>query len=182
MCMSVNWASMGSRNGSSSVRHQVITWTKADSLKIGPLWTIFIEISIEIQTFSLKKRHLKMPCAIFPLSCPGRDGLIHHMPPISSCFFIYHSWICVIYLPIYPRVTLLGTSTIIWLSQFRFRQSNPKGYGQIYKQQTKTKHNKCKPCTWFIVCTVHRYPQQVECTNMCDPKLVGASLHSIILH
>ena len=35
-----------------------------------------------------------------------------------------------------------GTRTIIWLSQFfRFRQSNPKGYGQIYKQQTKTKQN-----------------------------------------
>ena len=108
--VSVNWFSMGSRNGSSSVRHQAITWTNADLLSIKPLWTIFIEISIEIQTFSLTKRHLKMSCAIFPLSCPGRDGLIRHMPPISLCFFIYHSWICVIYLPISSRVSLLGQS------------------------------------------------------------------------
>ena len=45
---------------------QAITWTNVDLLSIGPLGTNFSEILIEVQTFSLKKMHLKM------LSVKGR--------------------------------------------------------------------------------------------------------------
>ena len=40
--------------------HQAIIWTNAGILLIWPLATNFSEILIEINTFSLKKRHLKM--------------------------------------------------------------------------------------------------------------------------
>ena len=45
----------GSDNSLSPERHQVIIWTNAGILLIGPLGTNFSEILIEIQTFSLKK-------------------------------------------------------------------------------------------------------------------------------
>ena len=48
-----------------------ISWTKSDPLSIGPLWTNFSEILIEIQRLLLKKMHLKMSSAIFPPKCAG---------------------------------------------------------------------------------------------------------------
>ena len=51
---------IGSDNGLSPERRQAIIWTNAGILLIGPLGTNFSEILIEIQTFSLKKIHLKM--------------------------------------------------------------------------------------------------------------------------
>ena len=42
------------------VRRQAIIWTNADILLIGHLETNFSEILIEIQTFSLMKKRLKM--------------------------------------------------------------------------------------------------------------------------
>ena len=47
----------------SKPRRQAIIWTNAGILWIGPLGTNFIEILIEIQTFSFKKVHLKMSSA-----------------------------------------------------------------------------------------------------------------------
>ena len=44
-------------------RRQVIIWTNAGILLIGPLGTIFSEILIGIQTFSFKKMHMKMSSA-----------------------------------------------------------------------------------------------------------------------
>ena len=44
---------------------QAITLTNADLLSIGPLGTHFCEILIEILTFSLNKKHLKVSSAIF---------------------------------------------------------------------------------------------------------------------
>ena len=41
-------------------QHQAIIWTKAGTLLIGPLWTNFSEIQIQILTFSFKKMSLKM--------------------------------------------------------------------------------------------------------------------------
>ena len=49
----------GSDNGLSPGRRQAIIWTNAGILLIWPLRTNFSEISIDIQTFSFKKIHLK---------------------------------------------------------------------------------------------------------------------------
>ena len=52
-----------SDNGLSPGRRQVIIWTNAGILLIGPLGTHFNEILIGIQIFSFKKMHLKMASA-----------------------------------------------------------------------------------------------------------------------
>ena len=54
---------ISSDNGLSPERRQAIIWTIAGMLLIGPLGTNFSEILIWIQTFSLKKMHLKMSSA-----------------------------------------------------------------------------------------------------------------------
>ena len=54
---------IGSDYGLSPDRHQAIIWTNAGILLIGPLGTNFSEILTGIQTFSLKKIHLKMSSA-----------------------------------------------------------------------------------------------------------------------
>ena len=51
---------ISSYNGLSPGRRQAIIWTSAGIVLIGPLGTNFSEILIEINTFSLKKMHLKM--------------------------------------------------------------------------------------------------------------------------
>ena len=50
---------IGSDNGLSLGRRQVIIWTNAGILLIGPSWTNFSEIVIKIYTFPLKKIHLR---------------------------------------------------------------------------------------------------------------------------
>ena len=52
--------SIGSGNGLSPGQCQVIIWTNAGILLIGPSGINFSEISIEIHTFSFKKIHWKM--------------------------------------------------------------------------------------------------------------------------
>ena len=66
---------IGSDNGLSPERRQAIIWTNARILLIGPLGTNFSEILIEIQTFSLKKIHLKMSSAICCSFCLGLNVL-----------------------------------------------------------------------------------------------------------
>ena len=56
-------------------RRQAIIWTNAGILLIGPLGTNFSEIWIRIQTFSLKKIHLKMSSAKWRLFCLGLNVL-----------------------------------------------------------------------------------------------------------
>ena len=51
---------IGSDNGLSLGRCQTIIWTNAGILLIGPLWTNFSEILIEIPAFSFKKMRLKV--------------------------------------------------------------------------------------------------------------------------
>ena len=61
---------IGSDNGLPPGQHQAIICTNARILLIGPLGTNFSKILIKIQTFSLKKRHLKtssMKCCQFRL-------------------------------------------------------------------------------------------------------------------
>ena len=55
-----NLVIIGSDNGLSPGRRQAIIWTNAGILLIGPLWTNFSEILIEIHTLSFKKMYLKI--------------------------------------------------------------------------------------------------------------------------
>ena len=66
---------IGSDNGLSPGRCQAIIWTNAGILLIRPLGTNFSEILIGIQTFSLKKIHLKMSFAKLPPFCLGLNML-----------------------------------------------------------------------------------------------------------
>ena len=59
LCVS-KLTSIASDNGLSPGRRQAIIWNNAGILLIGPLWTNFSEILIEIHTFSLKKIRLKL--------------------------------------------------------------------------------------------------------------------------
>ena len=54
-----NLTIIGSNNGLSPGRRQAIIGTNTGILLIGPLGTNFIEILIDIHTFSFKKMHLK---------------------------------------------------------------------------------------------------------------------------
>ena len=74
MCV-VKLTIFGSDNGLSPGRRQAIIWTNAGILLIGPLGTNFIEILIEIHTFSFKKMHLKMSSAKWRLFCLGPNVL-----------------------------------------------------------------------------------------------------------
>ena len=66
-----------SDNGLSPGRRQAIIWTNAGILLIGSLGTNFSEISIGIQTFSLRKMHLKMSSAKWRPFCLGLNVLTH---------------------------------------------------------------------------------------------------------
>ena len=79
---------IGSDNGLSPERRQAIIWTNAGILLIGPLEPNFSEISIEIQTFSLKKTRLKMSsakCCSFRL---GLNLLNNNVCWMSCCILI----------------------------------------------------------------------------------------------
>ena len=77
---------IGSDNGFSPKQHQAIIWTNAGILLIGPLGTNFGEILIAIQTFSLKKRHLKMSSAKWRPFCLGLNVL---SPQIYELFYLH---------------------------------------------------------------------------------------------
>ena len=68
-------ATISSDNGLSPGRHQAIIWTNARILLIGPLWTNFSEILIEIPTFSFKKMRLKVSSAKGRPFCLGLNVL-----------------------------------------------------------------------------------------------------------
>ena len=75
---------IGSDNGLSPRRRQVIIWTNAGMLLIGPLGTNFSEILIKIQIFSLKKIHLKMSSAKCRPFCLGLNVLTHCCQVMAS--------------------------------------------------------------------------------------------------
>ena len=62
---------IGSDNGLSPSRRQAIIGTNSGILLIAPLGTNFSEISIGIQTFSFKKRHLKKSSEKWQSFCLG---------------------------------------------------------------------------------------------------------------
>ena len=66
---------IGSDNGLWPGRRQAITWTNAGVVIIGPLWTNFSEILIEIPISSLKKMRLKESSVKWRPCCLGLDVL-----------------------------------------------------------------------------------------------------------
>ena len=70
-----NLTIIGSDNGLSPGRRQVIIWTDAGTLLIGPLGTNFSEIWIQILTFSFKKMRLKVSSAKWRPFCLGLNVL-----------------------------------------------------------------------------------------------------------
>ena len=73
-----NLTIIGPDNGLSPGRRQAIIWTNAGILLIGPWGTNFSEILIGIQTFSVKKMHLKMSSAKWRPFCLGLNVLIRN--------------------------------------------------------------------------------------------------------
>ena len=73
----VNWVSIGSDNGLSPGRRQAIIWTNAGMLSIGPLWTNFSEIWIEIYNFSFMQTHLIISSGKWRPFCPGENESTH---------------------------------------------------------------------------------------------------------
>ena len=71
-----NLTIIGPDNGLSPGRRQAIIWTNAGILLIGPWGTNFSELLIGIQTFSVKKMHLKMSSAKWRPFCRGLNVLI----------------------------------------------------------------------------------------------------------
>ena len=74
MCVG-NLTIIGSDNGLSPGRRQVIIWTNAGILLIGPLGTNFSEVEIGIHAFSYKKMHLKMSSVKWRPFCLGLNVL-----------------------------------------------------------------------------------------------------------
>ena len=66
---------IGSDNVLSPAWRQAIIWTQAGILLIGLIGTNFIEILIEIHTFSFKKMHLNMSSGKWRPFCLGRNVL-----------------------------------------------------------------------------------------------------------
>ena len=69
---------IGSDNGLLPGRRQAIIWTNAGILLIEPPGTTFSEILIGIQTFSLKKMHLKVSSAKRQPFCLGLNELTYY--------------------------------------------------------------------------------------------------------
>ena len=84
----------GSDNGLSPGRRQAIIWTNAGILLIGPVGTNFIEILIEICTFSLKKNALEnIVCEMAAML--SRPQCFNWLSITNDCYlyiFIAHKW------------------------------------------------------------------------------------------
>ena len=70
-----NLTTIGADNGLSPGRRHAIIWTNAAILLIGPLWTNFSEILIEIPTFSFQKMRLKASSGKWRPFCLGLNML-----------------------------------------------------------------------------------------------------------
>ena len=102
---------ISSDNGLSPERRQAIIWTNAGILLIGPLGTNFSEMLIEIQTFPLKKIHLKMS---FAKCCSCRlslNVLITKLATIGTAS--EENLIKMTTFPVQLNVAVLGTSNYL---------------------------------------------------------------------
>ena len=97
-----------SDNGLSPGRRQVIVWTNAGILLIGPLGTNFSEILIEIHTFSFKKMHLKMSSAKWRPFCLGLNVL---NAILFAIWTVYGTNRAVFIL---TSITIYGTGSILY--------------------------------------------------------------------
>ena len=75
---------IGSDDGLSPGRHQVIIWTNAGILLIGPLVTNFSQILNEVHIFSLKKMHFKMSSGKWRPFCFGLNVLIGSLSSVTA--------------------------------------------------------------------------------------------------
>ena len=75
---------IASDNGLSPDRRQAIIWNNAGILSIGLLWANFIEILIEILTFSFKKMRLKVSSAKWRPFCLGLNVLSQKVKMFSD--------------------------------------------------------------------------------------------------
>ena len=82
-------AIIDSDNGLSPGQRQVIIWTNAGILLIGPLGTNFNETSIEIHIFSFKKIHLKLSSGKWRPFCLGLNVL---RSPDTGNFIFCMTW------------------------------------------------------------------------------------------
>ena len=120
---------IGSDNGLSPERCQAIIWTNAGTSLRGPLGTNFNEMSIEIQTFSMKKIRLKMSYAECCSLYLGLNELIVHEDDMTwkRCPLY---WFCertprtgdLIYYLLKARKKLLNKQPIYWWSKTPIRQ------------------------------------------------------------
>ena len=126
---------IGSDNGLSPGRRQAIIWTNAGILVFGPLGTNYIEILIGIQTFSLKKMHLKMSSAKWRPFCLGRNVIIHSCDSKLQQFgiglgsgFTRNWWRTIIspnkYIVFGLEMALLDCSDLMLILKYRFKASS----------------------------------------------------------
>ena len=83
---------IGSDNGLSPGRRQVIIWTNVGILLIGPCGTNFHEILIESQTFSFKKMHFKMSSGKWRPFCLGLNVLNFKFTKYPSLLYGTKTW------------------------------------------------------------------------------------------
>ena len=79
----------GSDNGLSPGRRQAVIWTNAEILLIGLLGTKFSEILIEIDTFYLKKMHLKVSSGKWRPFCLGLNVLWYNLYSTIAIAAVY---------------------------------------------------------------------------------------------
>ena len=119
---SLTSAIIGSDNGLSPVRRSAIIWTNAGILLIGPLGTIFSEISIGIETFSFKKMHLKMSSAKWRPSCLGLNMLNRYKWKVSICV---HTWFSFMLKFLCCEIYYVSIINPLWLSDAIWPQRSP---------------------------------------------------------
>ena len=92
-----------SDHGLSSGRRQAIIWTNAGILLIGPLGANFIEILIEILTFSFAKMRLKVSSAQRWPSC-----LDHNVLTVNKAYTIHSIHCSMCYVITHPCLNFRG--------------------------------------------------------------------------
>ena len=110
---------IGADNGLLPGRRQAIIWTNAGILLIGPLGTNFSEILIAIETFSFKKKHMKISSAKWRLFHLGLNELTGWMlMPVALCWLTMILNVCGLSLPLVcPSPDLgLNISLLCWFA------------------------------------------------------------------
>ena len=119
---------IGSDNGLSPGRRQVIIWTNTGMLLIGPLGTNFSEILIEIHTISFKKIHLKISSGWRWPFCLGLNVLSYGYPYCKNLRWRHVSVIT------WPQATIL-IAAHFFLFVFRNGMTSIPGHGVPVKRK-----------------------------------------------